>query len=203
MAMARGALRGFIELLVRKEADLVQGLRDRDDIAIEKSPDQMYELQHAATLELAVQKLSHESYLLRDVRSALQRIQDGTFGTCIQCELAISPRRLTAVPWAPLCIECQEAADNVERSSNDPLPAGAESNFQWNASKVMSREKNCQREETISVPGGDRVFAAGAKPSTKRAMWRILPRRSLQVGCLLAHEQEAPVVQERAAAGLQ
>jgi len=111
MTIAREDLRGFKEILGRTEAELVQSLRKRNDIAIEKSPDQIDELQHAASLALVIQNLDREHNLLRDVKSALLRIDDGSFGTCIQCEWPISPKRLAAVPWAPLCIECQEAAD--------------------------------------------------------------------------------------------
>jgi DnaK suppressor protein len=111
MTIAREDLRGFKEILGRTEAELVQSLRKRNDIAIEKSPDQIDELQHAASLALVIQNLDREHNLLRDVKSALLRIDDGSFGTCIQCEWPISPKRLAAVPWAPLWIECQEAAD--------------------------------------------------------------------------------------------
>ena len=49
--------------------------------------------------------------MLRNVRGALERIDDGTLGVCVRCEGEISPRRLAAVPWTPYCIECQEWAD--------------------------------------------------------------------------------------------
>jgi DnaK suppressor protein len=111
MTTAPGDPNEFKKILERKEAELVQSLQKRNEIAIEKSPDQVDELQHAATLELAIQNLDREYNLLRDVRAALLRIHDGSFGSCIQCEWSISPKRLAAVPWAPLCIECQEAAD--------------------------------------------------------------------------------------------
>ena len=138
MTIARGDLRRFRGLLHLKEAELVQRLRKRDGIAIEKSPDQIDELQHAATLELALQSLNRGTNLLRNVRTALRRIQDGTYGTCIECEWAISPRRLAAVPWALLCVECQEAADGVDGSSHAPASVGEESNLWRNASKESS-----------------------------------------------------------------
>ena len=121
MTTAPADPREFKKILERKEAELVQSLRKRNDIAIEKSPDQVDELQQAATLELAVQNLDREYNLLRDVKAALLRIHDGTFGTCVQCEWAISPKRLAAVPWAPLCIECQEAADRDEYEATESL----------------------------------------------------------------------------------
>jgi DnaK suppressor protein len=102
---------GFQHVLERKEADLAQALRRRDDIAIEKSADQLDEIQYATERDLAMRNKDRESILLREVRAALARLADGTYGACIQCEEAISPKRLAAVPWAPRCIQCQEAAD--------------------------------------------------------------------------------------------
>ena len=109
------------ETLVRKESELARVLRTRDDIAIEKSADQMDEIQYASERDLAIRNLDRESNLLRHVRAALRRIHDGSYGTCIECELAISPRRLAAVPWASRCIQCQEAADGDRQERADSL----------------------------------------------------------------------------------
>jgi DnaK suppressor protein len=102
---------GFQEALERQAAELDGVLRRRDGITIEKSADQMDEIQYATERELAIRNVDRESSLLRQVKAALLRIHDGSFGTCTECELAISPRRLAAVPWAPRCIQCQETAD--------------------------------------------------------------------------------------------
>lgn len=102
---------GFQEILERKESELVRVLQTRDDITIEKSADQMDEIQYASERDLAIRNLDRESNLLRQVRTALRRIHDGSYGTCIECEEVISPKRLVAVPWASRCIQCQETAD--------------------------------------------------------------------------------------------
>lgn len=104
---------GIQEILERKEAELVQVLRKQDGIAIEKSPDPMDEVQYASERDLAIRNVDRDSNLLREVRAALRRIHDGSFGTCIECEWAISPKRLAAVPWAPRCIQCQDTADRA------------------------------------------------------------------------------------------
>src|SRR5579872_5566835 len=46
--------------------------------------------------------------LLREISDALQRIEQGTYGTCMECEEPISIKRLEAVPWARYCVACQE-----------------------------------------------------------------------------------------------
>jgi DnaK suppressor protein len=111
MKIVRRDKGGFQGILERKEAELVQVLRNRDGIAIEKSADQMDEIQYASERDLAIQNVDRESTLLRQVRAALRRIHDSSFGTCIECEWVINPKRLAAVPWASRCIQCQEIAD--------------------------------------------------------------------------------------------
>ena len=105
------------EILEHKVAELAGTLRRRDGIAIERSADQMDEIQYASERDLAIGNVDRESTLLRNVKAALRRIQDGSFGTCLECELPISPKRLAAVPWAPHCIKCQEAKDRDGRES--------------------------------------------------------------------------------------
>lgn len=42
----------------------------------------------------------------RQIRAALQRIEDGSYGTCANCGAPIAPARLKALPTATLCINC-------------------------------------------------------------------------------------------------
>ena len=114
---------GVQEILERKEAELDRVLRKRDGIAIEKSADQMDEIQYATERELAMRNVDRESHLLRQVKAALKRVHDGSFGICMECESAISPRRLAALPWASLCIQCQEAAEQERENGTESLPA--------------------------------------------------------------------------------
>ena len=43
--------------------------------------------------------------ILREIDTALARIDDGTYGTCTRCGKEIPVERLEAVPWTTLCIE--------------------------------------------------------------------------------------------------
>jgi DnaK suppressor protein len=49
--------------------------------------------------------------LLSEVDAALQRIDDGTYGTCVVCGRPIDEDRLQAVPWASLCIDDKRAQE--------------------------------------------------------------------------------------------
>jgi DnaK suppressor protein len=102
---------GFRETLEQKEAELVRVLWGRDRIAIEKSADELDAIQCASERDMAIRNVDRESTLLREVKSALRRVHDGTYGICTECESVIGSKRLTAMPWAPFCIRCQEAAD--------------------------------------------------------------------------------------------
>jgi len=123
MNTAKTGIGGFQEILERRASELVQVLQRRDGIAIEKSPEQMDEIQYATERELAIRNVDRESSLLHDVKDALGRIHDGSFGTCTECESAISPKRLAAVPWASRCIHCQEAADGDRQEGTERLGA--------------------------------------------------------------------------------
>jgi DnaK suppressor protein len=109
--MSKGEVNKFRTALAAKQIELAPRLRQRDGIAIEKTPDALDEVQLSSERELMTRNLERESRLLRQVRAALERIQQNTYGTCINCEEEISLRRLHAVPWTPLCIACQEQDD--------------------------------------------------------------------------------------------
>lgn len=119
--MTKTELNKYRNTLEAKQAELEHFIRNRDAITIEKSPDALDEVQHAAERELAIRNLDRESQLLRNVRAALRRIDEGTYGVCLHCEEDISPKRLNAVPWAPFCIQCQEAVDRNREEMSDSL----------------------------------------------------------------------------------
>jgi DnaK suppressor protein len=119
--MTKTELSKFKKILETKRDELEQIVRKRDAITIEKSADALDEVQHAAERELAIRNLDRESQLLRSVRSALRRIEEGSFGICLHCEEEISPKRVAAVPWTSLCIQCQEQADRNREQGNEEM----------------------------------------------------------------------------------
>ena len=93
---------------------------NREIIAFEKSADEMDQAGLSAEREFAVLGLNRRSDLLRNIEEALRRIEDGTFGTCINCEETIGRNRLVAVPWTAFCIRCQEVVDRGDTSVVEP-----------------------------------------------------------------------------------
>src|SRR5471030_1331535 len=96
--MNKTELNKYKAMLEARRADVSAGLRNREDIAIEKTPDALDEVQLAGERELAIRNLDRESNLLRQVRGALARLVDGSYGTCMHCDEEISMKRLNAVP---------------------------------------------------------------------------------------------------------
>jgi DnaK suppressor protein len=114
--MTQTELSRFQAVLNARIIELEQLIRDRDGIRIERSAEQLEEIQQASERALAVCNLDRHFSHLRDVRAALRRTQEGGFGICQKCDDDIAPKRLVAVPWAQFCIRCQEA---VDRSSEE------------------------------------------------------------------------------------
>jgi DnaK suppressor protein len=46
------------------------------------------------------------------VRLALERLENGSYGECLDCGEVIASKRLEAVPWTPYCIRCQEKLED-------------------------------------------------------------------------------------------
>ena len=82
-----------------------------DSICIQQVADPVDMTQQSVERDIAVQILDRESTLVRRLRSAIGRVDDGSYGICLECEAEIAPKRLKAIPWAELCISCQERAD--------------------------------------------------------------------------------------------
>jgi DnaK suppressor protein len=74
-----------------------QNIQDMADMAVE-----------SYTKEFNFGKSSGDRQVLQLIREALARIEDESYGTCLNCENPIQPKRLEAVPWTQLCIQCQD-----------------------------------------------------------------------------------------------
>jgi len=117
--MTKDELNAFRKILESKQADLQP--ESREALAIESSPDEMDRIQQLSEREYAMNHLQRNFNRLREVRSALARIEAGTFGVCVECEEDINLKRLAAVPWASMCISCQEAAERAPKDHEAEL----------------------------------------------------------------------------------
>jgi DnaK suppressor protein len=110
----------FRQVLKSKLNEAIATIGLRESIRIEQVADPIDMTQQAAEREIAMQNLHRGAALVRQLRSAMERLDDRSYGICLQCEEPISPKRLKAVPWADFCISCQEMADqsNSKREVN-------------------------------------------------------------------------------------
>ena len=122
--MTKTELSAFRMALENRQTELGNGNRNREALAIETSPDELDRIQHASDREWAMSNLERNSNWLREVQTALRRIDAGTFGICVGCNENINPKRLAAVPWASSCIVCQEAADRGQNTPQSVIDTG-------------------------------------------------------------------------------
>ena len=102
-----------------KRAALATALGHRDEISVVRAADVIDAMQLSQERSIAVESLDLETHLLRQVDAALARMDEGTYGTCLHCEDQIPEKRLRALPWAILCLGCQERHErqNPRRSA--------------------------------------------------------------------------------------
>jgi DnaK suppressor protein len=60
--------------------------------------------------EFTLSLMQSEEDTLAAIEEALQRIEDGTYGACVECGEQIKKMRLNALPFTPLCIRCAEVS---------------------------------------------------------------------------------------------
>src|SRR5687767_10488728 len=88
--------------------------KDQEDDSIKDLGDQA---NTAYTREFFFELGNGDRRLLRDVVSALQKIEDGSFGSCERCGETIGEKRLEALPFARHCITCQRHVEEEERTA--------------------------------------------------------------------------------------
>ena len=102
----------FIEALNKKQQQLLDSF-ERDKAAGNALPDDGIQdladkAASAYSKELNFSLSDGERNLLMLIEEAFNRIREGNFGTCTNCGNLIGEKRLSAVPWTPYCIDCQE-----------------------------------------------------------------------------------------------
>jgi DnaK suppressor protein len=62
--------------------------------------------------EFTLGLMEAEEDTLSLIEAALERIDGGSFGRCVECDGAITKARLNAIPYTPVCIKCAEQREN-------------------------------------------------------------------------------------------
>ena len=125
--MTKADLKLFKELLLKKKMMLVKGIKHIADDALKTSSrdaagDLSAYSMHMADMatdnydrEFSLSLADNEQKLLGRIDDALDKIEEGKSGLCDACEKKISKVRLKAVPYAELCVPCQEKQEKKKR----------------------------------------------------------------------------------------
>lgn len=109
--MDRERLNYHREKLLTMRRELIQKLNERYNDAMsvgedgtQDSADEAYNLYNK---NLLLGRVETDALKLRLIEQALQRIDNGTYGVCIECEEDIEEKRLEYVPFARYCTDCK------------------------------------------------------------------------------------------------
>jgi RNA polymerase-binding protein DksA len=102
----RAAVANALENLHKENA---RSLEDETGELVSGSADQHMADTATETVEREIGNTleEHDERLLVAIDAALGRIEDGTYGKCVNCGAQIPVERLEAMPWATLCIDCK------------------------------------------------------------------------------------------------
>lgn len=98
-------------LLARRESLFSQvheaelSSRERDAEATQDPADMAA---NAYTKELLISMSANDRRLLDLIDEALERVEAGEYGACVNCGEPVQEKRLDAVPWARYCLRCQD-----------------------------------------------------------------------------------------------
>jgi DnaK suppressor protein len=117
-AMKADQLKQYRKQLVDKRAELLARVQEArsSEHSQEKegAPDLGDRALETMSRDLLYQLSIGERDIVRRIDAALERLEAGTYGTCVHCGETVQKGRLHAVPWARHCIDCQELQDRGE-----------------------------------------------------------------------------------------
>lgn len=118
--LTKKELADFKKIILARKEDLLDEIKHISEDTLKKSQKDAagdisgytYHMADVATdtydREFSLGLASNERQALYELDDALKRIDDGTFGICESCKCLIAKSRLKAVPYARLCVKCQE-----------------------------------------------------------------------------------------------
>src|SRR5881227_177005 len=113
--MTKKDMEKFRRLLNEKKtslsADLAKTRTAEEETSEEATQDIADKAVSSYTREFLYSLSDGERTVLLRIDEALNRIDDGTYGYCLNCNVQMSDKRLAAVPWTPHCVDCQELAE--------------------------------------------------------------------------------------------
>ena len=110
--MDQRKVKAFREKLEEKKEAILETFNKNKSYGMEADGESSQDIADKAansyTKEFLFSLSNSERKLLNQVDNALSRIADHSYGVCASCGDSLNLKRLQAVPWATLCIDCQE-----------------------------------------------------------------------------------------------
>jgi DnaK suppressor protein len=98
--------------LLAKEQELLTRMKEAGVSAREAGGEPVHDLGDESVMdelkEVHFMEADSDWLVLRQVREALERIENGTFGKCLVDNEPIEEKRLKAIPWTPYCLKHQQ-----------------------------------------------------------------------------------------------
>ena len=118
--LAKKEIAGFKKIVLKRKEEILDEIKHISEDTLKKTQKDAsgdisgytYHMADVATdsydREFSLGLASNERKLLYELEDAVKKIEDGTFGICEECKILITRTRLKAVPYARLCVKCQE-----------------------------------------------------------------------------------------------
>ncbi len=103
------------EIIKEIEGSLGQSLTEDQQRRLESARDVGDQALMDLERELGISLMEMRNRRRQSIDEALIRLQEGTYGMCAECGIEISEKRLQAVPFAKLCVECQARTELLEK----------------------------------------------------------------------------------------
>ncbi len=114
-ALQQMLLRKRQEILREIEGNLGQSLTEDQQRRLESARDVGDQALMDLERELGISLMEMRNRKRQSIDEALTRLNEGTYGICAECGVEISEKRLEAVPFAKLCVQCQSQQELLEK----------------------------------------------------------------------------------------
>ena len=108
--------KAFRERLLLKKQQIIEAYNKNKSYGKEADGEATQDIADKAansyTKEFLFSLSNAERDLIQQVDDALARLENRRFGVCASCSDEMNPKRLEAVPWARLCLSCQEKQES-------------------------------------------------------------------------------------------
>ena len=103
------------EIMREIEGNLGQSLTEDQQRRLESARDVGDQALMDLDRELGISLMEMRNRKRQAIDEALTRLSEGTYGICAECGIEVSEKRLEAVPFAKLCVQCQSPQDLLEK----------------------------------------------------------------------------------------